>query len=289
MLAARRKKDAELYHVWYAHYRHAVYSIIQSTFDEGAEGVKMLILKDHTTKPRHAYLFRAARELQDDMLAAFKSEKHPFYDDGKKVLDYTKINWASQISLKALGKEVNKLTADGWAVIIAACDVKDVGEVKRVVRAHNRAKELQESHGRAKFAFMPLFEAPPMRESKGIKQFGWYSFYRFTVMAKMQIAVDEGATRLHLVGIQPDVNNDMTVLEYPALEEDLHNAQEQRKYPFIEVDGENLLLETEDFTMERILLQTSRPKDGDFPYLEEHTNDMGSVMIVSATDADGRE
>ncbi|CAE7622544.1 unnamed protein product [Symbiodinium sp. CCMP2592] len=271
---------------WYSHYRHAMYSIIQSAFDEGVPGVKMLIL-NRPTKPklRNTYLFKAARTLQEDMSEAFESQRHPFYDDGKMVVDYKKINWASQISLKALGKEINERTADGVAVIIAACDVKDVGEVKRVVRDHNSAKELQGSHGRAKFAFMPLFEEPPRREGKGVKQYGWYSFYRFSVMAKMQIAVDEGATRLKLLGIQPDVGNAMTLLEYPALEEDLAEARSKGEYPFIHPDGKKLLLETEDFAMERIRLENFRPQS----FLDEQTNDLGSVIIVSATDTDGRE
>ncbi|CAE7861147.1 unnamed protein product, partial [Symbiodinium necroappetens] len=216
---AQRKweeKHGHLYDKWYSHYRHAMYSIIQSAFDEGAPGVKPWIIKRPTQLDLgRAYLFKAAGKLQVDMSEAFESQKHPFYVDGKKVLDYTKINWASQISLKALGEEIKNKTADGCAVIIAACDVKDVGEVKRVVRAHNRAKELQGSHGRAKFAFMPLFDELPKREGEGVKRCGWYSFYRFSVMAKMQIAVDEGATRLKLLGIQPDVGNAMTVQEYP--------------------------------------------------------------------------
>ncbi|CAE7284644.1 unnamed protein product [Symbiodinium necroappetens] len=244
----------------------------------------MLILQQHTTKPRRAYLFKAARKLQDDMSKAFELQKHPFYDHGKQVIDYTKINWASQIFLEALGEEITNKTADGCAVIIAACDVEDVGEVKRVVRAHNRAKELQESHGRAKFAFMPLFEALPRRQSEGIKKCGWYSFYRFSVMANMQIAVDQGAARLKLLGIQPDVGNAMTISEYPALEEDLKEAYENRKYPFIEVNGEKLLLEAEEFTMARERLENFRQKS----FLDDHTNDLGSVIIVSATDADGR-
>ncbi|CAE7823788.1 unnamed protein product, partial [Symbiodinium necroappetens] len=263
-----------------------MYSIIQSAFDEGAPGVKPWILKRPTQLDLgRAYLFKAAGKLQVDMSEAFESRKHPFYVDGKKVLDYTRINWASQISLKALGEEIKNKTADGCAVIIAACDVKDVGEVKRVVRAHNGAKELQGSHGRAKFAFMPLFEEPPKREAEGVKRYRWYSFYRFSVMAKMQIAVDEGATRLKLLGMQPDDGNAMTVQEYPALEEDLFEARSNRKYPFIEVDGEKLLLEAEDFTMERVRLENFRPKS----FLDEHTKDLGSVIIVSATDADGRK
>ncbi|OLP76370.1 hypothetical protein AK812_SmicGene43701, partial [Symbiodinium microadriaticum] len=190
-LEAKRKweeKHGHLYDKWYR--------------------VKMRIIKQPTQLDLgRAYLFKAAGKLQVDMSAtylvgrseAFESQKHPFYVDGKKVLDYTKINWASQISLKALGEEIKNKTADGCAVIIAACDVNDVGE--------------------AKFAFMPLFDELPKREGEGVKRCGWYSFYRFSVMAKMQIAVDEGATRLKLLGIQPDVGNAMTVQEYPALEE----------------------------------------------------------------------
>ncbi|CAE7281657.1 unnamed protein product [Symbiodinium sp. CCMP2456] len=282
--AARRKKDAELYPKWYPYYRHAMYSIIQSAFDEGAEGVKMLTL-NQPTKPGRAYLFQAATEIQEDLSKAFESKKHPFYVAGKRVLNFTDINFEMGNELKHLSKEIKELSADRWAVIIAACDVKDVGEVKRVVRAHNTAKELQESHGRAKFAFMPLFEAPPTRESEGIKQYEWYSFYRFSVMAKMQIAVDEGATRLKLLGIQPGVGNTMTLGEYPALYQDLNEALKNREYPFIDVDGKKLLLEAEGFTMKRVRLQDFRPES----FLDEHTEDLCSVIIVSATDADGRE
>ncbi|CAE7229481.1 unnamed protein product, partial [Symbiodinium necroappetens] len=125
---ARQQEHGDLYDKWYSHYRHAMYSIMQSAFDEGAPGVKMLILNRPTQLDLgRAYLFKAAGSLQVDMSEAFIPQKHPFYDDGK----HTKIDWASQISLKALGEEIKNKTADGCAVIIAACDVKDVGEVKR--------------------------------------------------------------------------------------------------------------------------------------------------------------
>ncbi|CAE7622680.1 unnamed protein product [Symbiodinium sp. CCMP2592] len=264
-----------------------MYSIIQSSFDERAPGVKMFILKKPTKLDwEHGYLFQAAGKLQEDMGKAFKSKKHPFYVDGKLVLDYKSITFASQISLNSLGKEISKHTADRRAVIIAACDVKEVLEVKKVVREHNSNKERHGSHGRAKFAFMPLFKDDlPQREGEGVKRFKWYSFYRFSVMAKMQIAVDEGATGLKLLGIQPDVSNDMTVLEYPALEEDLNKARRNETYPFIAVDDEKLLLDAEEFTMERIRLEDLRPSS----YLDQNTNDMNAVIIVSATDADGKE
>ncbi|CAE7622627.1 unnamed protein product [Symbiodinium sp. CCMP2592] len=280
----------ERYKQWYAHYRHAMYSMIQSSFDESAPGVKMLILTEPTKLDlEHDYLFKAARKLQEDMGKAFKSKKHPFYVDGKLVLDYKSITFASQISLNSLGKEISKHTADRRAVIIAACDVKEVLEVKKVVREHNSNKERHGSHGRAKFAFMPLFKDLPQREGEGVKRFKWYSFYRFSVMAKMQIAVDEGATGLKLLGIQPNVGNDMTVLEYPALEEDLNEAREKEEYPFITVDNKKLLLDAEEFTMERIRLEDLRPKDAASSYLDQNTNDMNAVIIVSATDADGKE
>lgn len=88
-----------------------------------------------------------------------------------------------------------------------------------------------------------------------------------------------------LLGIQPDVGNAMTVQEYPALEEDLLEARSNRKYPFIDLAGEKLLLEAEEFTMARERLENFRPKS----FLDEETKDLGSVIIVSANDADGRE
>ena len=98
VLQAKRRWEEEhgdLYDKWYSHYRHAMYSIIQSAFDEHApglskphvraesprfgapacglqlcQGVKMLILKRPTQLDLgRAYLFKAARTLQDDMSA----------------------------------------------------------------------------------------------------------------------------------------------------------------------------------------------------------------------------
>ena len=98
VLQAKRRWEEEhgdLYDKWYSNYRHAMYSIIQSAFDEHApglskphvraesprfgalacglqlcQGVKMLILKRPTQLDLgRAYLFKAARTLQDDMSA----------------------------------------------------------------------------------------------------------------------------------------------------------------------------------------------------------------------------
>ena len=108
LLQAKRKweeKHGHLYDKWYSHYRHAMYSIIQSAFDEGApglskphvragsprahsiaceharapaplcsfcQGVKMRIIKQPTQLDLgRAYLFKAAGKLQVDMSATY--------------------------------------------------------------------------------------------------------------------------------------------------------------------------------------------------------------------------
>ena len=55
-----------------------------------------------------------------------------------------------------------------------------------------RARRIRVPHRNKSATVVTKSGAKP---DQGVKRCGWYSFYRFSVMAKMQIAVDEGATR----------------------------------------------------------------------------------------------
>ncbi|CAK9091501.1 unnamed protein product [Durusdinium trenchii] len=83
---------------------------------------------------------------------------------------------------------------------------------------------------------VPLEGAPSEKEpteSADVRSMHWYSHYIHTVFnAIYSCIMDDQATGAVLIGIQPDLDREMTCLEWPCLQQDLHSAFKKKKHPF---------------------------------------------------------
>ncbi|CAE6931455.1 UVR8 [Symbiodinium natans] len=74
-----------------------------------------------------------------------------------------------------------------------------------------------------------------------VRKMHWYSHYRHTVFAMIQACHDEGAEGIALMAVAPELQNVVTLKEWPCLEEDLPIAYNGRKYPFFDSQGREVI------------------------------------------------
>ncbi|CAK8990782.1 unnamed protein product [Durusdinium trenchii] len=119
---------------WYGHYRHTVFNMVQSCFeDDGASGVVLIGIQ-----PTLENVMTCAEWpcIMQDLQAAFEEKKAPFYQKGQRKLDFTKINF-KRISIQDLGEELEVSTRRSKQAIIASCAEDHFEAAVAAMRAHN--------------------------------------------------------------------------------------------------------------------------------------------------------
>ncbi|CAK9051205.1 unnamed protein product [Durusdinium trenchii] len=133
---------------WYSHYRHSVFTMIQSCFeDDGASGVVMIGIQPGLERVMTCLEWPC---IQQDLKSAFDEKKAPFYDKGKQLLDFRKINF-KRICLEDLSDELDVSTKKNKFAIIASCSDDNFEAVKELMQAHNRSTP--EGHGKVRKAW----------------------------------------------------------------------------------------------------------------------------------------
>lgn len=239
----QRQKDFE---DWYPLHRHTIFSIMQTALDDGAQG--LVLLKVAMDQPGSDTEMMWT-DLQEDLRRAWHEKKRPFAD-GR--FDFRDLKCVTCSRRSRLSDELRYQTQDERFVIIVSCIDSEVAAVKTDVRNHNTTRHQEQ--GKAKFAWSSPTEmakassarSNTLRKKKAVKSidirsFPWYQHYKFTVYGIAQTAVDEGATGVKLLGVQPDHENIMTYMEFPAFEEDWREAEHQKVFPYIVVGREPLL------------------------------------------------